>query len=43
MSIFNIIYLVNVRAHGKYGRKVRNIDNLQLMNTEVSEDEVHEG
>lgn len=40
---FKNIYLENVKAHGKYGMKVKNIDNLQLINTEVSEDEVHEG
>lgn len=39
---FKNIYLVNVRAHGKHGMKVKNIDNLQLINTEVSGDEVHE-
>lgn len=41
-SPFKNIYLENVRAHGKYGMKVKNIDNLQLINTEVSGDEVHE-
>lgn len=40
---FKNIYLENVRAHGKYGMKVKNIDNLQRINTEVSGDEVHEG
>lgn len=39
---FKNIYLVNVKAHGKHGMKVKNIDNLQLINTEVSGDEVHE-
>ncbi|MDO5398867.1 MAG: glycoside hydrolase family 28 protein [bacterium] len=36
---FKNIYLENVRAHGKYGMKVKNIDNLQLINTEVTSDE----
>lgn len=33
---FKNIYLENVKAHGKYGIKVKNIDNLQLINTDVS-------
>ena len=36
---FKNIYLENVKAHGKYGMKVKNIDNLQLINTEVTSDE----
>ena len=33
------IYLENVKAHGKYGMKVKNIDNLQLSNVDVTCDE----
>ena len=33
------IYLENVKAHGKYGMKVKNIDNLQLINVDVTYDE----
>lgn len=36
---FKNVYLENVRAHGKYGMKVKNIDNLQLINVDVSADE----
>lgn len=36
---FKNIYLENVRAHGKYGMKVKNIDNLQMINVEVTGDE----
>jgi len=36
---FKNIYLENVKAHGKYGIKVKNIDNLQLINVDVSSDE----
>ncbi len=36
---FKNIYLENVRAHGKYGMKVKNIDNLQLINVDVTSDE----
>jgi len=35
---FRNIYLENVRAHGKYGMKVKNIDNLQQINVQVSSD-----
>ena len=37
---FRNIYLENVKAHGKHGMKVKNIDNLQLINVDVSCDEV---
>lgn len=33
------IYMENVKAHGKYGMKVKNIDNLQMVNVEVTSDE----
>lgn len=33
------IYMENVKVHGKYGMKVKNIDNLQMTNTEVTYDE----
>ena len=33
------IYMENVKAHGKYGMKVINIDNLQMVNVEVTYDE----
>ena len=33
------IHMENVRAHGKYGMKVKNIDNLQMVNVQVSCDE----
>ena len=33
------IYMENVKAHGKYGMKVKNIDNLQMTNVEVTYDE----
>ena len=36
---FRNIYLENVTAHGRYGIKVKNIDNLQMINTEISGDE----
>lgn len=36
---FKNIYLENVRAHGKYGMKVKNIDNLQLINVDTTSDE----
>lgn len=35
---FKNIYLENVKAHGKYGMKVKNIDNLQQINVYVSSD-----
>ena len=35
---FKNIYLENVRAHGKYGIKVKNVDNLQMINTSVTSD-----
>lgn len=35
---FKNIYLENVRAHGKYGMKVKNVDNLQLINADVTGD-----
>lgn len=35
---FKNIYLENVKAHGKYGMKVKNIDNLKKINVEVSSD-----
>lgn len=35
---FKNIYLENVRAHGKYGMKVKNVDNLQLINAVVTSD-----
>ncbi len=34
---FKNIYLENVKAYGKYGMKVKNIDNLQLINVDVKE------
>ncbi|MGM9936025.1 MAG: glycoside hydrolase family 28 protein [Candidatus Ornithomonoglobus sp.] len=37
---FKNIYLENVTAHGRYGMKSKNIDNLQLINVNVSGDEV---
>lgn len=37
-SHFRNICLENVTAHGKYGMKYRNIDNLQLINTEIRGD-----
>ncbi len=33
---FKNVYFENVKAHGKYGMKVKNIDNLQLINTDIS-------
>ncbi|MGN0182369.1 MAG: glycoside hydrolase family 28 protein [Candidatus Ornithomonoglobus sp.] len=36
---FKNIYLENVKAHGKYGMKVKNIDNLQLINVDVTSEE----
>jgi polygalacturonase len=36
---FKNIYLENVKAHGKYGMKVKNIDNLQLVNVDVTSNE----
>lgn len=33
------IYMENIRAHGKYGMKVKNIDNLQIKNVKVTCDE----
>ncbi len=33
------IYMENVKANGKYGMKVKNIDNLQMTNVEVTYDE----
>lgn len=33
---FKNIYLENVKAHGKYGIKTKNIDNLRLINTDIS-------
>jgi polygalacturonase len=33
------IYLENVTAHGKHGMKVKNIDNLQLINVNVTSDD----
>lgn len=36
---FKNIYLENVRAHGKYGMKVKNIDNLQMINVDITSDE----
>lgn len=35
---FKNIYLENIQAHGKYGMKVKNIDNLRQINVEVSGD-----
>lgn len=35
---FKNVYLENVRAHGKYGMKIKNIDNLQLINTDITGD-----
>ena len=35
---FKNIYLENVTAHGKYGMKVKNTDNLQSINTSVTYD-----
>lgn len=37
-SHFKNIYLENVKAHGEYALKVKNIDNLQLVNTEITGD-----
>lgn len=36
---FKNFYLENIKAHGKYGMKVKNIDNLQLINVDVISDE----
>ncbi len=36
---FKNIYLENVTAHGKYKMKVKNIDNLQLINVDVTSDD----
>ncbi len=36
---FRNIYLENVKAHGKYGMKVKNIDNLKMVNVDVTSDE----
>ena len=36
---FRNIYMENVKAHGKYGMKVKNIENLQLINVDVTSDE----
>lgn len=36
---FRNIYMENVKAHGKYGMKVKNIDNLQMVNVDVTYDE----
>lgn len=33
---FKNIYMENVKAHGKYGMKVKNIDNLQQVNVDVT-------
>lgn len=33
------IHMENVRAHGKYGMKVKNIDNLEMVNVQVTSDE----
>lgn len=35
---FKNIYLENIRAHGRYGMKVKNIDNLQIVNVDVTSD-----
>lgn len=35
---FKNIYLENVKAHGEYGIKIKNIENLQLINTDISYD-----
>lgn len=35
---FKNIYLENIKAHGKYGMKVKNIENLQLIHVDVSGD-----
>jgi len=35
---FKNIYLENVKAHGKYGMKVKNIDNLQQVNVDITSD-----
>lgn len=35
---FKNITLENVKAHGKYGIKTKNIDNLKLINTEITSD-----
>ncbi len=35
---FKNVYLENVSAHGKYGMKIKNIDNLQLINTDITGD-----
>lgn len=40
---FRNVYLENVKAHGKYGMKVKNIDNLQQINVKVSSDMEEEG
>ena len=36
---FNNIRMENIKAHGKYGIKVKNIDNLQMNNVDVTYDE----
>jgi len=36
---FKNVYLENVRAHGKYGMKVKNIDNLRLINADIRGDD----
>lgn len=35
---FRNIYLENVKAHGKYGMIVKNIENLQQINVTVTSD-----
>ena len=36
---FRNIHMENIKAHGRYGMKVKNIDNLQITNVEVTYDE----
>lgn len=36
---FKNVYLENIKAHGKCGMKVKNIDNLQLINTDITGDD----
>ena len=35
---FKNVYMENVKAHGKYGIKTKNIDNLQMINVDVTSD-----
>lgn len=35
---FKNIYFENVKAHGRHGMKVKNIDNLQLLDVDIQDD-----